>query len=338
MRADARGAAREELRRLLHRGIVSGGDLEEAATLLRRGLAGDASVIDHGTTPFGPLGRADHVPEAWVDEYREVAHLDPVVGWLDASPLGTIFQATAQSVHPELARAFYRHEWSDLAVVLLPSVLGPPIFIALYRRAGRFDARELAELGALHSLLADALATRTALAAIDAPRDETLPAALRRVVTHARVSLPSGTCQWADGAGLALGARAGRAFSRADLARLEPVLVAIVAQRHRERRHRFVLGLRAELAWLPPEPGETRRALLLLVAEPSSAIDADAPVLAALTPRQREVALAVAEGRSLPEIARRLGVSPETARTHLRAALEVLGVESRAALTQLLSH
>lgn len=54
--------------------------------------------------------------------------------------------------------------------------------------------------------------------------------------------------------------------------------------------------------------------------------------LAALTPRQRQVARLAVEGRTNREIARELWLSPETVKTHLRRALEHFGVHSKSEL------
>ncbi len=54
--------------------------------------------------------------------------------------------------------------------------------------------------------------------------------------------------------------------------------------------------------------------------------------LAALTPRQRQVARLAAEGRTNREIAQELWLSPETVKTHLRRALEHFGVRSKSEL------
>jgi DNA-binding CsgD family transcriptional regulator len=323
---------------LLRRGVVSGGDLDETATLLRAAFAAEASVLNQGMTPFGGVHRSDHVPGEWLRAYAEVAHHDPVPAWLRRTQPGAVFQADLGTGHPDLVDAFLEHGWSDVAVTLLPSPLGEPIALALYRRKGRFDARELDELAALQPLLAEALATRSALAAITAPRSEPMEQALRRVITHATVGLPGLVCHFAEDAAARLGARVGRTLTGADLARLEPVLAAVVARRHRGRRHRFVHGLHAEIAWVAPGQGETQRALVLILDDATPPLDEQAPVLFALSPRQREVALAVAAGSSIPQVARALHISPETARTHYEAALDLLGVPDRTALARLLAR
>ena len=51
-----------------------------------------------------------------------------------------------------------------------------------------------------------------------------------------------------------------------------------------------------------------------------------------LSPREREVAILVAEGLPNKVIARRLGIRPSSVATHLRRAYRKLNVDSRAAL------
>ena len=51
--------------------------------------------------------------------------------------------------------------------------------------------------------------------------------------------------------------------------------------------------------------------------------------LAQLTPREREVLAALAEGLDNKAIAERLFISPDTARTHVVKVLAKLGVDSR---------
>jgi two-component system nitrate/nitrite response regulator NarL len=51
----------------------------------------------------------------------------------------------------------------------------------------------------------------------------------------------------------------------------------------------------------------------------------------ALSPREREVLVMIAEGLSAPDVAGRLQVSPATVKTHLQTLYEKLGVSDRAA-------
>lgn len=55
---------------------------------------------------------------------------------------------------------------------------------------------------------------------------------------------------------------------------------------------------------------------------------------ATLTPRQREVLQLVAEGRTMKEVASLLGISPRTAESHKYEVMQVLGIETTAALIQ----
>jgi DNA-binding NarL/FixJ family response regulator len=58
----------------------------------------------------------------------------------------------------------------------------------------------------------------------------------------------------------------------------------------------------------------------------------DAPGLDALTPREREVVIEIAGGLSNDEIARKLYMSPSTAKTHATRAMVKLGARDRAQL------
>ena len=58
--------------------------------------------------------------------------------------------------------------------------------------------------------------------------------------------------------------------------------------------------------------------------------------LVALTPREREVALRVADGLTDREIAERLWLSPHTVRQYVKRIYRKLDVDSRVALTRLL--
>ncbi len=56
--------------------------------------------------------------------------------------------------------------------------------------------------------------------------------------------------------------------------------------------------------------------------------DPDSPGVV-LTPREREVALLIADGLTNAELARRLYISPRTAAVHVSGILRKLGVSSR---------
>lgn len=63
----------------------------------------------------------------------------------------------------------------------------------------------------------------------------------------------------------------------------------------------------------------------------------DAPAAGLLSPREYEIASLAASGLSDKEIARRLGISPATVRTHLEHAFDKLEVKGRVALARRLS-
>lgn len=54
----------------------------------------------------------------------------------------------------------------------------------------------------------------------------------------------------------------------------------------------------------------------------------------ALTPRQREVASLIAEGRTMKEVAAALGLSPRTVETHKYQVMEALGLQTTAELVR----
>lgn len=56
------------------------------------------------------------------------------------------------------------------------------------------------------------------------------------------------------------------------------------------------------------------------------------PGVRALTPRQREVASLIAEGRTMKEVAAALGLSPRTVETHKYQVMETLGLQTTAEL------
>jgi DNA-binding CsgD family transcriptional regulator len=61
-----------------------------------------------------------------------------------------------------------------------------------------------------------------------------------------------------------------------------------------------------------------------------------AAVVFGLSPAQKQLAAHVAGGRSLPEIADLMGITANTARTHLNRIFDKTGVHSQAALVRIL--
>ncbi|MGW1467108.1 response regulator [Streptomyces sp. NPDC002308] len=82
-------------------------------------------------------------------------------------------------------------------------------------------------------------------------------------------------------------------------------------------------------------PTATRALIASFVGTPPPSPPADADALAGLTPREREVAVLVAEGLSNHEIAERLVLSPLTVRTHVHRTLAKTHSRDRAQLVAL---
>jgi DNA-binding NarL/FixJ family response regulator len=78
--------------------------------------------------------------------------------------------------------------------------------------------------------------------------------------------------------------------------------------------------------WL--SPSDTGPVLRLLMGEPDGEDGNGAPWVAALTCREREVLACLAEGANRADLAVRLHMSPNTARTHLQNLMGKLGVHS----------
>jgi DNA-binding NarL/FixJ family response regulator len=58
--------------------------------------------------------------------------------------------------------------------------------------------------------------------------------------------------------------------------------------------------------------------------------DAEDPIFAALSPRERDILQGIADGKTNVEIGRQLFISEKTVRNHITRIFEKLGVQSRA--------
>ncbi|WP_022891904.1 response regulator [Agromyces subbeticus] len=80
-------------------------------------------------------------------------------------------------------------------------------------------------------------------------------------------------------------------------------------------------------------PRVTRRMIELFAGDlPNHGGRRDSPELATLTPREREILVAIAEGRSNPEIAEQFFLSESTVKTHVGRVLQKLGARDRVQL------
>jgi DNA-binding NarL/FixJ family response regulator len=92
-----------------------------------------------------------------------------------------------------------------------------------------------------------------------------------------------------------------------------------------QRLLEVIRGVAQGETWLPP--AETGRVLTLLLADQERRQDNDR-LLAALTPREREVLTCLAQGAGRREVAEQLHLSANTVRTHMQNLMAKLGVHS----------
>lgn len=88
---------------------------------------------------------------------------------------------------------------------------------------------------------------------------------------------------------------------------------------------RVIRGVARGESWLPPT--ELGAVLRLLIDDQDDRRDCD-DLLAALTPRERDVLFQLVEGAGRKEVAERLQLSANTVRTHLHSLMSKLGVHS----------
>lgn len=117
-----------------------------------------------------------------------------------------------------------------------------------------------------------------------------------------------------------------------------PTRVAIIAESER-LRSALAAALEADEVFEVVGVGDTmspppESADVVLVARPQRAIDhvltSRDPTSATLSPRERDVLGLLADGLANKQIARRLGISPNTVKTHMQLLFEKLDASSRA--------
>jgi DNA-binding NarL/FixJ family response regulator len=87
-----------------------------------------------------------------------------------------------------------------------------------------------------------------------------------------------------------------------------------------------IRGVARNETWLPP--AHTGQVLRLLLHGPDPERNGSSQLLAALTDREREVLVCLAEGIRRQDVAKHLHMSPNTVRTHLQNLMGKLGVHS----------
>lgn len=337
--AIANEAELRTLRALLIRGIVDDGDAEEMVDLTLRAfdLVGLGFSRDYHWSGNhligGDLSR-------WTDVYPEVGQDDPCGAFLESSPAGTWYVAALQARHAETEtyRAFVREEFADVAIARFDGPDGGVLPCALYRDRvrGRFDAEDIAQLQALYPLWAGALQTRSALESMSLS-DEAGPS---RSLGSVEVTYPDGAVHWNHRARSMFESEVGRLSPRG-WTRIERALRRVVAcfSGNGQRRQRLLGGLTVEVAHLPTQEGEARRVVVLFyrhVVPPLGSSAPRTPSEELISDRQRAIARLVVRGLTLPAIAARLDIAPETVRHHLRTVFERLDVRTRSQLGELI--
>jgi DNA-binding NarL/FixJ family response regulator len=93
-----------------------------------------------------------------------------------------------------------------------------------------------------------------------------------------------------------------------------------------DRLIEVIHGVARNETWLPP--GQTGQVLRLLLGGSDREQDGGTKLLSALTDREREVLVCLAEGNRRRDVAKHLHMSPNTVRTHLQNLMGKLGVHS----------
>jgi DNA-binding CsgD family transcriptional regulator len=336
-----RARALEKLLRLVRRGLVSDGDGDEFVDLYARAFGARGIVVGQ-EFGFHPWCTSAEIPPEWPAEHTRLRAQDPSAEFLTREPAGTPFIASRRCGPEEQKRELFqfysrREGFADVMVQRFTTPWQNDVFLAVYRRRGQrtfsVDDERLASL--LFPHVAGALATRSALHAIEG---ETSIGALAD--GDARVGFPQLDVRMSRRAKDTWTRELG-ALSAVGWRRVERIVARAALDFHRGApgsRSRLVHPMiRAELAWVPPEPGESHAALVLFFREAKAARPLAAPFAELLSPAQRRVAQLAASGATNPQIGKALGVSPETARTHLNEVFRRLGVSRRTELAALLS-
>lgn len=139
---------------------------------------------------------------------------------------------------------------------------------------------------------------------------------------------------WAERSLAVRGRRVGSAAAWQSLTPAQQTVARLAARglRNREIARLLVLSTRTvetHIAAVLDSLGVANRVGIVTAA--AHGRSADPTVLARLSPRQRDVAIELLDGRTNAQIAQRLGISAKAVEQHLRGILRALGVDSRAA-------
>ncbi|HWP06154.1 MAG TPA: helix-turn-helix transcriptional regulator [Polyangiaceae bacterium] len=332
-----------DLVRVVERGIVSDGDAEEFFASTLASFRGVALIVAEQHS-FSGWNRHQGLPEGWVTGYAGVRCADPSIDFLDRSPLGSAYLVNRDSDDASKATPVYALLQAvglgDSAVFRVPAPLGRELTLAIYRDRGAksFGERDRDLLRLLYPHLCAALATRSALLALDGAGLRDRDAILESDRSHAVVELERGDVTWSKRARALCRGRIG-ALSELGAERLDRALLRLAreygAAPHRACERNFVSGLRVEFARL-----DAQRLLALFfdeLAERSApSTDNAGAAEELLAPMERRVARAASSGQSVRQMARALRIGEETVRTYLKRVYLKLGVRSRVELARAL--
>ncbi len=322
---------------MLGRGMTTRESTEEVFESVLRLFDATGIVLAEGwNAPVWHLSIG--VPEDWIRDHTRLSEQDPSRKFLLESPTGTWWWAEKHSSKVEkrleIWRCFRRAGLRDAMVTRLANPFRDNIVFAVYRSGRPFSAREAAAFDLLYPHLSGAAASRRASLLIDgntlgrsACVEVAFPSCAVVIDAHARRLI-----------GRAVDVRTGEAWRRVERAIAEAARRSMLAGIG--GRTQFLWpGLAIDFSEIPARAQERIRFVGLLLEEGDShpAVEAVPGLVSTLlSPRQLAAARAFGAGVTLPEVARRLGVGVETARSHVRAAYEKLGVRTRAELVHVL--
>ena len=324
---------------LLRRGIANAEDVAEVTALVMRAL--DVQGVSFGPGfGFSQLASVRNVDDGWRAFHTRHREHDPSPRFLERSgglPFRVMTDSTPEQRRHVMHRGLISFGFADAAVTMYEG-LGTRHYMALYRAKGAriFDEDDALLLQLLEPHLTRSLGTGLAMAAVRGGRDGPFPIGW--------VDLPARVFHIAPGAATELLTHLGLENSRAR-SRWSAMLVERANRMGSSAPAPLVVSARHRLESAVVDPmrsgprtrqGVERRVFFALCSRPPTATDED--LLWLLTPSQRAVATRVAAGEMLPRVAKDLGITYETARTHLREVYRRLGIRGRTELRALLSQ
>jgi DNA-binding CsgD family transcriptional regulator len=306
------------------------------------------------------------IEPGWVKSYQE--YFVTINPWLEGNPFRRGVVAAGQQIlsDRELVRTeFYNdflrpQDWFYSCGVLIAQdrLTISEISAIRSRRAGSFTRNEVALFEYLAPHLQCAVRIHNRIAGLESGLNaatgalDRFPTGIVAVDSDAKVILTNRAADTILKRGDALISRDGlRAASRQDTARLRNAIAAVCMQRDSGtlktemvvQVHR-PLGLKPLEVLVCPLPshstlkkGRAVAALFLTDPEEGATLDSRAlRQLFGLTPAETRLAIALVKGKSVKEYAHEGGISPNTARTHVKRIYSKTGVRRQSELVSLL--